>query len=254
MAGNRTLCAFLLCKSCFIRDTDLCGGVWQLPAASPTRKYVHDRAGKACTAGSCHTPPQRSVSRIKHDLHRRNAQSVRFPANQVCGSRAQRLPGRAYVPMTGHGGHTRLGTGAIGRWRSVSRIKHDLHRRNAQSAHSPAKPACGSRAQRLPGRAHVPMTGHARHTRLGTRLYRSAEVAVLKFRGWRVCARCHRNKKNLRAVLRSGSELVSLSDRILLLVACRPHVCVKRACAVGIARRGAQIGRLRAPCKAGGHC
>ena len=67
--------------------------------------------------------------------------------------------------------------------RSISRIKHDLHRRNAQSAHSPAKPACGSRAQRLPGRAHVPMTGHARHTRLGTRLYRSAEVAVLKFRG-----------------------------------------------------------------------
>ena len=138
--------------------------------------------------------------------------------------------------------------------RSVSRIKHDLHRRNAQSAHSPAKPACGSRAQRLPGRAHVPMTGHARHTRLGTRLYRSAEVAVLKFRGWRVCARCHRNKHNLRAVRRSGSELVSLSDRILLLVACRPRARVKRACAVGIARRGAQIGRLRAPCKAGGHC
>jgi len=55
------------------------------------------------------------------------------------------------------------------RQRSISRIKPDLHRRNAQSAHSPAKPACGSRAQRLPRRAHVSMTGRAGHTRLGTR-------------------------------------------------------------------------------------
>ena len=68
-----------------------------------------------------------------------------------------------------------------------------------------------------------------------------------------MCARCHRNKKNLRAIIRSGSELVSLSDRILLLGACWPRVRVKRACAVGMARRGAQIGRLEAPCKAGGH-
>ena len=82
--------------------------------------------------------------------------------------------------------------------------------------------------------------------------YRSAEVAVLKCRGWHVCARCHRNKKNLHAILRSGSELVSLSDRMLLLAACRPRVRVKRACAVGTARRGAQIGRLGEPCKAGG--
>ena len=67
-----------------------------------------------------------------------------------------------------------------------------------------------------------------------------------------MCARFHRHKKNLRATLRSGSELISLSDRILLLVACRPRARVIRACAVGIARRGAQIGRLGAPCKAGG--
>ena len=52
----------------------------------------------------------------------------------------------------------------------------------------------------------------------------------------------------------SGSELISLSDRILLLVACRPRVRVKRACAVGMVRRGAQIGRLGSPCKAAGHC
>ena len=69
-----------------------------------------------------------------------------------------------------------------------------------------------------------------------------------------MCARCHREKKNMRATLRSGSELISLSDRILLLVACRPRVRVKRACAVGMARRGAQKGRLGAPCNAGGHC
>ncbi len=66
--------------------------VWSLPAAlSPlaTRK--------------------RSISRRKHDLHRRNAQSARFPANPVCGSRAQRLPGRAHVPMIWRAGHARLG-------------------------------------------------------------------------------------------------------------------------------------------------
>ena len=68
-----------------------------------------------------------------------------------------------------------------------------------------------------------------------------------------MCARCHREKKNLRAILRSDGELISLPIRILLLVACRPRVRVKRACAVGMARRGAQIGRLGAPCKAGGH-
>ena len=104
------------------------------------------------------------------------------------------------------------------------------------------------------------MAGYAGHTRLGTTPgHRSVEVAVLTFRGWHVCARCHRNKKNLHAVpsLRSGSELVSLPDRILLqillLIACRPRARVIRARAVGIARRGAQIGRLGAPCKAGGH-
>ena len=133
--------------------------------------------------------------------------------------------------------------------RSISRIKHDLHRRNAQSAHSPAQPACGSRAQRLPRRARVPMIGRTGHTRKGR--HRSVEVAVLTFRVWHVCARCHRNQKSLHAILRSRSELIS--DRILLLVACRPRARVVRACAVGIARRGAQIGGLGAPCKAGGH-
>ena len=117
------------------------------------------------------------------------------------------------------------------RQRSISRIKHDLHRRNAQSARFPANPACGSRAQRLPGRAHVSMTGRTGQTRLGTRLYWSAEVAVQKFRVWRVCARCHRNKQNLRAVRRSGSELISLSDldtasgRMQATCLCQTRLC-----------------------------
>ena len=81
--------------------------------------------------------------------------------------------------------------------------------------------------------------------------HRSVEVVVLTFRAWHVCARCHRKKKNQRETLRSGSELLSLSHRILLLVACRPRARVKRACAVGIARRGAQTGRLGSSCKAG---
>ncbi len=118
--------------------------------------------------------------------------------------------------------------------------------------------SCGS-CQRLPRRAHAPMIGRAGHTRLGTEPgHRSAEArdAVPKFRVWHVCARCHRNKKNLCAILRSCSELVSRSDRILLLIACRPRARVIRAYAVATARRGlgARIGRLGAPCKAGVRC
>ena len=71
--------------------------------------------------------------------------------------------------------------------------------------------------------------------------HRSVEVVVPTFRAWHVCAQCHRNKKNLHAIFCSGSELVSLSDHLRLLVACRPRACVIRTCAVGIARRGAQI-------------
>ena len=81
--------------------------------------------------------------------------------------------------------------------------------------------------------------------------HRSVEVAPLTFRGWHVCARCHRHKTTLDAILRSGSELVSLSDRLLRLLARRPRAFVTRASAVCIARRGAQIGTLGAPCKAG---
>ncbi len=69
--------------------------------------------------------------------------------------------------------------------------------------------------------------------------HRSVEVAVLKFRGWHVCARCHRHKRNLRATLRSDSELISSSDRILLLVACRPRVRVSHT---HLCRRHGQTG------------
>ncbi len=39
----------------------------------------------------------------------RKARDSEFPGNPVCGSRAQRLPGRAHVPMIWRAGHTRLG-------------------------------------------------------------------------------------------------------------------------------------------------
>ena len=78
--------------------------------------WAHVRVWGA--AGGCHMPSQRSISRMKHDLHRRNAQSAHSPAKPACGSRPQRLPRRAHVPMTEHAGHTRLGTGpSVGRGR-----------------------------------------------------------------------------------------------------------------------------------------
>ena len=93
--------------------------ITKFKARSPLRRnaYLASRCpvmGTHARLGSrwqlaAHTPPQRSISRRKHDLHRRNAQSARFPANPVCGSRAQRLPGRAHVPMIGRAGHARLG-------------------------------------------------------------------------------------------------------------------------------------------------
>ena len=79
-------------------------GAYDLRALS----WAHMRAWGA--AGSCHTPPQRSISRIKHDLHSRNAQSAHSPAKPACRSRTQRLPRRAHVPMIGRAGHTRLGS------------------------------------------------------------------------------------------------------------------------------------------------
>ena len=110
LAGNRALCVFSLCKSCFIRDIDLCRPVLQPPAAPQTHIRAHDRSRKACTASNAAIGRQRSISRIKHDLHRENTQSARFPAKPACGSRAQGLPGRAHVPIIGRTGQTRLGT------------------------------------------------------------------------------------------------------------------------------------------------
>ena len=124
LAGKCALCVFSLCKSCFIRDIDLCGPMAWFPGAYVLRalSWVHVRVWGAAGRG-CHTPTwpgppasctdelrQRSISRIKHDLHRKNAQSARSPAKPVCGSRAQRLPRRAHVPMIWCAGHTRLGT------------------------------------------------------------------------------------------------------------------------------------------------
>ncbi len=97
----------------------------------------------------------------------------------------------------------------------------------------------------------APQTCPSSHDR-ARRAYASGNKAIGRLRSlsslltfivWHVCVRCHRSTRGLRAFLRSGSELVSLSDRILLLVACRLRARVIHACDVGIARRGAQIGR-----------
>jgi hypothetical protein len=92
------------------------------PAAEPAARdsesdsdstYPRARRGAhwLATPARAPGPPGATPCRRKHDIHGRNAQSARFPANPVCGSRAQRLPGprRAHVPMIGRAGHTRLG-------------------------------------------------------------------------------------------------------------------------------------------------
>ena len=69
---------------------------------------------------------------------------------------------------------------------------------------------------------------------------------------WHVCARCHRNQTNLHAIFAlAASPYHFLTGHRFWSHACRPRARVIRACAVGIARQGAQIGRLGAPCKAG---
>ena len=75
--------------------------------AAQSDAHSDSESGDSAASQPSSEPP---ISRIKHGLHRRNAQSARFPANPVCGSRAQRLPGRIHVPTTGRAGQTRLGT------------------------------------------------------------------------------------------------------------------------------------------------
>ena len=124
--------------------------------------------------------------------------------------------------------------------RSISQIKHDLHRRNAQSAHSPAKPACGSRAQRLPRRAHVPKIGCAGHTRLGTRpsVGGGRRPDIL---GGGTCAH---DAIGTRRICTRFFALAASSYHYLTGYCFWSHAGqrarVMRACAVGIARRGAE--------------
>ena len=68
--------------------------------------------------------------------------------------------------------------------------------------------------------------------------HRSVEVAVLTFRAWHVCARCHRNKKNLHAIFCSGSELVPCTDH-LRLFGCMRTAC---SCHTRLCRQHRQTG------------
>ncbi len=57
-AGNRALCALLLCKSCFIRDIDRCGPMAALLAVHALRALSWAYMRIWGSAGSCHTPPR----------------------------------------------------------------------------------------------------------------------------------------------------------------------------------------------------
>ncbi len=96
-------------SSCRLRRPLARPSVWQLPAALKMHTCAHDRARKARNASKVTIGPHRSISRIKHDLHRRNAPQILTFAHD----RAR----RSYA----------LENLAIGRWRrplSCGRAKH----------------------------------------------------------------------------------------------------------------------------------
>ena len=131
-----------------IRDIDLCGPTAALLAVHALHALSWAHACVRGAAGSCHKPPQRSISRIS--------------TIYVGVRKARALPSHAGV------------------WQP-----HPA---------APQKRTCAHHSAQI-----------IRAWEIG---HRSAEVAVLKCRLWHAYARCHRNKKNLRAILRSGSELV----------------------------------------------
>ena len=150
------------------QDSDLHRPMAWFPGAYVLRalSWAHVRVWGAAGRG-CHTPAwPGSAHFVRSSYVNRALFGISTSADPCCS--LQRLPRRTNVSHDRARKACNARNAAIGLQRSISRIKHDLHRRNAQSAHSPAKPACGSRAQRLPRRAHVPMTGRAGHTRLGT--------------------------------------------------------------------------------------
>ena len=63
VAGNRALCAFSLCKSCFIRDIDLCGPTACFPGAYALRalSWAHLRVWGA-TGRGYHTPASQGIA------------------------------------------------------------------------------------------------------------------------------------------------------------------------------------------------
>ena len=161
------------------QDSDLHRPMAWVPGAYDLRalSWAHVRVWVAAGRG-CHTPAWPGSARFARSSYVNRAlfgistSADRWPQFWRC------MPCVSY-----HGTQSCVGGVAegcnTGPQRSISRIKHDLHRRSAQSAHSPAKPACGSRAQRLPRRAHVPRTGRAGHRVCQWEAgHRSVEVAV----------------------------------------------------------------------------
>ena len=150
------------------QDSDLHRPMAWFPGAYALRTLsgAHVRVWGAAGRG-CHSPAwPGSAHFVRSSYVNRALFGMSTSADPCCS--LQRLPRRTTVSHDRTRKACNARKAAIDSQRSIFQIKHDLHRRNAQSAPSPAKPACGSRAQRLPRRAHVPMIGRAGHTRLGT--------------------------------------------------------------------------------------
>ncbi len=105
MAGNRALCAFLLCKSCFLRDIGLCGPMAWFPGACDLRalSWAHWRVRGA--ARRCwDTPAWPGSARFARSSYVNRA-LFGISTSAVEWGSCQRLPRRAYVPMLGHARH-----------------------------------------------------------------------------------------------------------------------------------------------------
>ena len=148
------------------QDSDLHRPMAWFPGAYILRalSWAHVRVWGAAGRG-CHTPAwPGSAHFVRSSYVNRALFGISTSADPCCI--LQRLPRRTTVSHD----RTRKACTAIkaarGRYPEESTIYIGGTRK---ARDSPAKPACGSRAQRLPRRAHVSMIGRAGHTRLGAR-------------------------------------------------------------------------------------
>ena len=92
---------------------------------------------------------------------------------------------------------------------------------------------------RLPRRTRVPHTSRRPHG-AGQPAVPSAGGRHPEICRRQVCARCHRKKKDVQAILCSGGKLVSVYGLMLFSAACRRRVRLIRTCPVGTTRERAR--------------